>query len=213
MRAAWGRWGRPSYLKVDNGHPWGATGGLPTALELWCAGLDVGILHIPPRRPHKNGVVERSQGTGKRWADPSQCGSAEQLQERVDEEDRVQREQYALEDGRTRRQRHPELLHSGRGYCLTWEQWCWDLSSVAQALARVQVRRKVSKGGKVSLYDRGYAVGAAHRGETVVVSLDAADRHWVIRRPCGEELRRHPAVELDAQRIMALDVSRRRSGP
>lgn len=211
LRAAWGRWGRPGWLKVDNGCPWVATGGLPTALELWAAGVDVRLLRIPPRRPQQNGVVERSQGTAKRWTTPSTCGNAEELQRRVDEEDRIQRQEYVLDDGQTRWQRHPGLLNSGRGYCLTWERWHWDLERVAEVLAEARVRRKVSRDGKVSLYDRGYWVGRDHRGKVVEVSLDPEDRNWVFTGASGEELKRHPSRELDQQILMALDVSRPRS--
>lgn len=77
---------------MDSGTPWGASGGLPTGLALWLAGLGVRVAHSAPRRPQDNGVVERSQGTQKRWAEPSRCGSAAELQGRCDEADRRQRE-------------------------------------------------------------------------------------------------------------------------
>jgi hypothetical protein len=35
LRDAFARWGLPAQLRVDNGTPWGATGGLPPALVLW----------------------------------------------------------------------------------------------------------------------------------------------------------------------------------
>src|SRR6266852_5962403 len=66
LRHAFQRWGRPQRFRVDNGTPWGSVGDLPTDLALWLLGLDVGISPNPPRRPQDNGVVERSQGTGKR---------------------------------------------------------------------------------------------------------------------------------------------------
>jgi hypothetical protein len=43
-------------------------------------GLDIGIKFNPPRRPQDNGVIERSQGTGKRWAEPGACANAKELQ-------------------------------------------------------------------------------------------------------------------------------------
>jgi hypothetical protein len=207
LRQAFARWGRPLQLKVDNGHPWGATGGLPTVLELWAAGLGVGLIRNPPRRPQKNGVVERSQGTAKCWAEPSQCVSVEQLQQRINEEDWLQREAYAEDEGASRRQKYPALLHSGRGYACSGERAFWDLERVVQLLAGVEVVRKVSPKGKVSLYDRSYQVGTAYGGQMVRVGLDPQTREWVIRRSDAEELRRHPAVELDAERIMALRIS------
>src|SRR5262249_53568051 len=69
LRRQFAHWGRPEALRVDNGSPWGSRGDLPTDLVLWLAGLAVAVRANPPRRPQDNGVVERSQGTGKRWAE------------------------------------------------------------------------------------------------------------------------------------------------
>jgi hypothetical protein len=86
LRRAFARWGRPQALRVDNGTPWGATGGLPTERALWLLGLGVRVLCNPPRRPQRNGVVERSQGVGQRWGEPHSCASAAaaELQARLD---------------------------------------------------------------------------------------------------------------------------------
>jgi hypothetical protein len=210
LRQAFGRWGRPRLLRVDNGHPWGATGGLPTALELWAAGLGVGLIRNPPRRPQRNGVVERSQGTAKRWAEPQACADAATLQRRLDEEDRVQREAFPAVGGLSRRAAFPALLGSGRGYALAWERYCWDAQEALRLLAGVTVSRKVSQAGKVSLYDRAYVVGAAHRGAVVRVGFDPQTQEWVFRDAAGAELRRQRAVGLDAEQVMALRVSRER---
>src|SRR2546421_7119678 len=80
LRATFARWGLPRRLRVDNGVPWGSPGDLPTDLVLWLAGLGVPVRSNPPRRPQDNGVVERAQGVGKRWAEPQTAESAEQLQ-------------------------------------------------------------------------------------------------------------------------------------
>jgi len=83
LRHAFQRWGRPQQFRVDNGTPWGSTGDLPTDLALWLLGLEVDIHANPPRRPQDNGVVERSQGTGKRWAEPHACADAKELHQRL----------------------------------------------------------------------------------------------------------------------------------
>ena len=56
---------------------------LPSELTLWLLGLDMGITFNPPRCPQDNGVIERSQGTGKRWAEPGACANAAELQRRL----------------------------------------------------------------------------------------------------------------------------------
>jgi hypothetical protein len=209
LRRAFARWGRPLRLKADNGHPWGATGGLPTALELWACGLGVGLHRNRPHRPQENGLIEQSQGTGKRWAEPWACAGPEQLQARLDEEDRLQRGKYPVAGGLSRLELYPALVHSGRGYCPGCERLCWDLEPVLGLLAGRAVRRKVSKDGKVSLYDRGYSVGREYHGEVLEVGFDALTQEWVFRRG-PQELRRHRADELTADRIIALQVSRKR---
>ena len=79
------QWVKPERFRVDYGFPWGSSGGLPTDLALWIIGLGIGMIWNPPRQPEKNGVVERSQGTGKRWAEPKQCDSLEELQNNIDQ--------------------------------------------------------------------------------------------------------------------------------
>jgi transposase InsO family protein len=85
LRQVFRRWGRPRRLRLDNGVPWGAMVDLPSELTLWLLGLDMGITFNPPRRPQDNGVIERSQGTGKRWAEPGACANAAELQRRLQE--------------------------------------------------------------------------------------------------------------------------------
>jgi hypothetical protein len=105
LRKACARWGRPQRLRVDNGAPGGATGGLPTALALWLLGLeDVALTWNHPRQPKENAVVERTQGVSQRWVEPHTCADAEELHQRLDRMDQVQRDQYPSIDGRRRRQ-------------------------------------------------------------------------------------------------------------
>src|SRR5437016_12462632 len=94
LRRAFARWGRPATIRVDNGVPWGSSGDLPPDLALWLLGLEVATLPNPPRRPQDNGVVERSQGTAKRWAEPGACADARELQRRLREMDQIQRQEY-----------------------------------------------------------------------------------------------------------------------
>jgi hypothetical protein len=69
---------------------------------LWRIGLGVAVDWNPPRRPQDNGVIERSQGTGKRWAEPSACASVAALQRHLEEMDDIQRRDYPSVRGRSR---------------------------------------------------------------------------------------------------------------
>jgi hypothetical protein len=210
LRTAFRRWGRPQRLRVDNGVPWGSSGDLPPDLALWLLGLDVATTPNPPRRPQDNGVVERSQGTGKRWAEPGACADAQDLQQRLRDMDLIQREEYPSLQGRSRLEAYPELKHSGRPYSRAWERSQWSLERVLTHLAGYAVPRKVDKAGTVSLYNQNYYVGKLHVGKLVYVMLDPQRCEWVFADDKGQQLRTQPAEQLSRPRIETLTVSQRR---
>jgi hypothetical protein len=208
LRRAFARWGRPEAIRFDNGHPWGSAGDLPTALELWLAGLGIAAAFIPPRRPQRNGVVERSQGTAQRWAEPGACASPAELQARLREMDALQREHYPACDGRSRLAAYPGLAHSGRRYSAAWERQHWDLRRALDHLAGFAVPRRVDSAGMASVYDRGYYVGKSRAGQTLWVLLDPRRRSWVFADAAGRQVREVPAEQLTRQRIVALNLGR-----
>ena len=122
LRRVLAQWGRPGTVRVDNGGPWGSAGDLPPELALWLIGLGIDMHWNDPHSPTQNGVVERSQGMSKRWAEPGQCDTPEQLQERLEEMDAIQREEYPSIGGLSRTVAYPGLVHSGRRYSEAWER-------------------------------------------------------------------------------------------
>ena len=146
LREVFATWGMPGRIRVDNGSPWGSTGGLPTDLGLWLAGLGVPLRHNPPRRPQDNGVIERSQGTGKRWSDPRSVASVAELQAAIELMDRIQREAYPYRKGASRTATHPGLEHSGRAYIAADEPARWDIQGVYDLLTRYVVPRRRARG-------------------------------------------------------------------
>src|SRR5258706_15885797 len=106
----------------------------------------------PPRCPQANGVVEHSQGTGKRWAEPWTCRDADELQRRLEQQDGIQRERSPSIEGKSRMAAFPGLAHSGRAYQETDEEQQWRLEPVLSHLADYEVVRRVDGGGSVSLY-------------------------------------------------------------
>jgi len=209
LRRVFSRWGRPERFRVDNGTPWGSCGDLPTDLALWLIGLEMTVMWNPPRQPQKNGKVERSQGVGQAWAEPWTCGSARELQQRLREMDRIQREEYPHRDGRSRWSLFPELRHSRRTYDPTWERRHWKLEPVLEHVAEYLLSRKVDQAGKVSIYHQNYYVGIQHRGKSVSIMLDPQARLWVVLDAEGRELRTHPAEQLTRERIVSLQVTHR----
>jgi hypothetical protein len=207
LRRAFERWGRPKILRVDNGNPWGNSSDLPSALSLWAAGLGIAMHWNDPYRPQQNGVVESTQGTTQRWAEPSVCANFQELCRRVAEEDRIQREVYPAIDGQSRRAAYPFLVHSGRSYCRSWEKQGWDLQAALGLLANYQVRRKVGKRGQVRLYNRDVYAGEAYWGSEVDVQLDALSVQWVITDLQGQEINRRPAVGLTEESVRTLSIA------
>jgi hypothetical protein len=206
LRRAFTRWGLPARIRIDNGKPWGSWSDLPPVLALWLLGLGIDLIWIPVRQPQYNGVVERSQGTGKRWGDPGTCDSATQLQQQLDEADRLQREMYPYVPGQARLAVWPELQHARRPYQAKQEKGQWQLQRVLTHLAGYAVNRRVDGTGQVSIYDRDYYVGVLHRGREVWVQFDPQRCEWLFNDREGQCLRSQPAVGIDAETIRTLQL-------
>ncbi len=209
LRAAFRRWGRPLRLRVDNGVPWGSWGDLPTDLALWLLGIGVEVVCNPPSRPQDNGVVERSQGTAKRWAEPGTCADPQELHQRLQDMDYIQRAEYPSLQGRSRLEAFPQLQHSGRVYTVAWERKHWSLDAVAAHLAGYVVPRRVDKTGTVSIYHSNHYVGKLHQRKVIYVMLDPHRLEWIFADDQGRQLRTQPAVQICRQRIESLTVTRR----
>jgi hypothetical protein len=206
LRRCFRQWGRPVSLRVDNGYPWGSWGDLPTPLALWLIGMGIGVNWNPPRRPQDNGVVERSQGVAWNWAEPDRCQDPAELQRRLDEEDRVQRQSYPHGSCGSRLEAYPGLAHSGRPYDAVWERAHWSWEGVLAYLSDVMVPRRVDRCGKIGLYHDKLYVGIVNRGKEVVVQFDAGSAEWVISDPKGVALCRRALDLFDAARLCRLPI-------
>jgi hypothetical protein len=210
LRRCFARRGLPRRVRVDNGTPWRSKGDLPTGLELWLAGLGVAVKANPPRCPQHNGVVERSQGTGKRWAEPHRTGSAGELQAAIDAMDRRQRESYPYHGRVSRLAAHPGLEHSGRGYDESREEECWSLERARDLLAGFVVPRRVDRSGMASVYGRNCYVGKAYAEQVVHVRYDPQQQLWLFQDGEGHQLNRQKAAEINAANIRGLMEADRR---
>jgi hypothetical protein len=210
LRDAFCRWGRPSGLRVDNGKPWVVPDSdLPSDLQMWLAGLAVAVHKNRPSVSQDNPLVERSQRTARDWGEPGTHDTAEQLQARLDEEDRIQREVYLFDGVRSRMEAWPELRWLGNPYSAgAWEAICWDHLLALGSLAGVRLRRLVSKQGRVSLYDHHHRVGPDWAGQGVDVTFCVFSGQWVFWSN-DQEVSRQPAWYLGGENICALQVRRR----
>jgi hypothetical protein len=203
---AFAEWGMPERLRVDNGAPWGSWSDLPPVLALWLIGLGVEMHWNDPNCPEQNGVIERSQGLAQTWGEPGQCQTVRQFQNRINREDRLQREQYPNINGLPRMTTYPDLRHSGRRYSTTWEQrhWNWDL--VLTHLAGYAVSRQVDCSGKIGLYSGKLYVGTMHKGRKVYVQFDPDRIEWIVSDTQGQQLRTVPAKEMKARAVRTLSL-------
>jgi hypothetical protein len=124
--------------------------------------------------------------------------------------DRIQREEYPSVKGRTRMEAYPALVHSGRRYSRAWERRHWKLAQVAEHLAAYSVPRRVDRKGLLSLYNRSCYVGKQHGGKLVYVTFDPLRLEWLFLNEAGLHLRSHPAPEITQDRIVKLQVLKRR---
>jgi hypothetical protein len=210
LRQAFRHWGRPEQSRFDNGDPWGsAVHELPSELALWLVGLGIDLHFNPPSTPEHNGVVERSQGTSKNWAEPQTCRTAAQLQARLQQADQIQRERYPHRDGASRAVVYPGLRHSGRSYRPSWERQHWEWARVQDYLSRWVVQRRADRHGKISIYNWTYHLGSAQAGKHVRVQYDPGTNEWVVTDEADRQLRRFAAVEVSRGRIVGLKMSRR----
>jgi transposase InsO family protein len=207
LRQVFARHGMPERLRVDNGAPWGKRSDLPSALGLWLIGLGIEIIWNPPGRPQKNGVVERGQGTTRRWAEPEQCQSWAELQEHLDQVICFQRDVYPSLDGRSRSAVYPQLAAGGRPYDPSQEAAQWQLERVGRWLEQGVWRRRVDKSGKIYLFNWSYYAGERRAGQWVSVRWDGSTKEWVLLADEGQEVRRYVAEQITAERIGTLDVT------
>jgi hypothetical protein len=213
VRQQFRRWGLPLCLRVDNGLPWGCRNDLPTPFALWVVGLGVRWHWNDPRCPQQNPKVERSQGTSKRWAEPGTCRTPAELQARLDEADRIQREVYVTAAGASRLELFPALRHAGRAYTAAWEARAWSLALVEDHLAEYIGVRRVAAGGGVAVYHRSLYVGRQYAGQHVLVQYDPQAHAWVLSDTEGRELRRHDAPEICRGQLVQLKVGTRGQRP
>jgi hypothetical protein len=207
MRGCWRAWGLPLEMRLDNGWPWGGWFDLPTPLALDLAGLGLGLHYNDPRSPRQNAVVERSHQTSQGWAEPHACACTAELQARLDETDAIQRGEYPHKWAKSRMEAYPGLAHSGRVYSSEWERQRWSLAEAQQYLASHVALRRVGREGRVSVYDRRYSVGRVNGGKAAMVQYDPESGEWLFSSQEGILWCRHPAEQITAGRVRALDLS------
>lgn len=135
-----------------------ASAAIPSRLTLWLWSLGIEHRLLPPRRPQRNGAVERLHGALERsWQ--GEPGGLEAL----------------LPVWNQGKQVATPATTPYRGRAGS------DLERVWSGLERVQVRRRVTRQGTISLWDRPVRMGRRWAEQTVTVTFDAPRRMLVVR--------------------------------
>jgi hypothetical protein len=208
LRQTFTHWGLPDEIQMDRDPIFVGSTRLewPGTLLLWLVGLGIVARINPPRRPDKNGTVERAHRT---WNEHVAVGSdSVNLAELQQETDQAwtDRNWYLPSrakgcDGQPPLVAHPELLIPRRSYSHD-EASLFDLRRVDQYLAQWEWRRRVDSTGQISLADHNQRVGRCYQGQMVKIRFAPTTREFVCRTVEGKEIHRFTLVEVSDEYIL-----------
>lgn len=198
------RWGKPGALRVDNGAPFGdPTLSTTPVLALWCIAVDVDMIWNRPHHPEQNGRVEKMQDTTQRWAEAGSARDLGDLQEKLSEVLRLQRECYAVVrlNGKTRLEVFPNLATSRRPYAAS----DFQLQRVHAFLCKKLYTRKVSADGSIVHYRQIHFLSWTLRRQWVQLRLKEDGSAWQVFSDY-KMIKELPATHLSEQNIQNLTL-------
>jgi hypothetical protein len=205
------QWGLPKSIRVDNGRPFGdpQRSSVPV-LALWLTGLGIEVIWNRPRCPRDNATVERMQATSSRWAEVEQCSNCAQLQYRLDQVAKVQREQYQVRrmGQKSRKELYPAVWSNTRVY--GDGSSAFDLLRVRDYLSRVTFVRKVSKKGCINFYAQKVHVGCRYHNQYVSLHYDAQTNSFKVEDENKTAIGHFTADNFSQQNIVNLSVCQNR---
>lgn len=153
---------QPDVLQSDRGPCFvgaeAASAAIPNRFTLWLWSLGITHRLTPPRRPQRNGAVERLHGALERsWT--GEHGGIDDL--------------LAVWNLGKQVATPATTAYAGRAGS--------DLGRVWDGLANVTVLRRVTRQGTTSLWDRPVRIGRAAAEQVVTVTFNAARRVMVVR--------------------------------
>jgi hypothetical protein len=165
---------QPDLIQSDRGACFvgaeAASAAVPNRFTLWLWSLGIGHRLTPPRRPQRNGAVERLHGALERSWRGEADGVAALLA--------VWNHGKQVATPATARYR-------GRDGS--------DLARVWAGLAGVRVQRRVTRQGTISLWDRPVGIGQAAADTVVTLTFDA-ERRVLVARDAHDTIVRERAV-------------------
>jgi transposase InsO family protein len=170
LESTFRRYGLPEAIFVDNGSPWGATGGEPwTKLGVWLLKLGVGVWHSRPYHPQSRGKNERFHRTLKDEVFAlHRFGDFDQLQRAFDR----WREVYNF-----------ERPHEALGQTPPASRYRPSPRPMPERLPTIEYNegettRIVTVNGRIGFRRRFWKVSRAFQGERVAIRLLASDGRY-----------------------------------
>ena len=173
LGAIFRRYGLPEAMLMDNGAPWGDSGGQPhTVFTVWLMRLDIRVAHGRPHHPQTQGKEERFHRSlkaevlaGRRFADLDDCQGAFSRWRHVYNH---QRPHEALDLDVPARRYQP----SARAFPETLPEIEYGPGDVV---------RKVEDGGRISFRGRRWRVSKAFKGQPVALRPSEVDGVFTVR--------------------------------
>lgn len=205
MLELFGEWGMPKAVRSDNGEPFGIPSReVVPIMSLWLCAWGINPVLNRPKRPTDNANVENNQRTTARWAEAHNCADAAQLQQRLDDAVRFQREAYkVVRLGKvTRKELFGRLYENPRRF----EQSLFDANLAHGLLAKATYPRRVSSSGAVSLYSKGFSVGLKYRDTVVFCRFSPVHTAWVCSHKDGHVIKTIPDDRFSRDNLYHLTV-------
>ena len=189
---------------MDNGEPFGSALINPTPpLALWLIAQDVDMTWNKPYCPQMNNRVEKMQDTTQRWAEVSKCKNLQDLQTKLNQQIKIQRETFPVVrlKNKTRLQEFPQLLTSRR----VFSPQEFNPQRVYDFLAKKIFTRKVSSAGQITHFGQKMVIGSHYKEQYVQLQLDKDKVEWMITAN-HKYVKNAPAVNLSRERILSMTV-------
>lgn len=143
------------------------------------------------------------QDTTQRWAEVSKCKNLEDLQIKLNQQIKIQRETFPVVrlKNKTRLQEFPQLETSKR----IFSPEDFNPQRVYDFLAKKIFTRKVSSAGQITHFGQKMSIGGIYKEQYVQLQLDKDKVEWVITAN-HQAVKNAPAINLSPDRIINMTV-------
>jgi hypothetical protein len=156
-----------------------------------------------PYCPQMNNRVEKMQDTTQRWAEVSKCKNLEDLQTKLNQQIKIQRETFPVVrlKNKTRLQEFPQLETSRR----IFTPQDFNPQRVYDFLAKKIFTRKVSSAGQINHFGQKIRVPSIYKEQYVQLQLNKDKVEWIITAN-HNYIKNAPAINLSPDRILNMTV-------